>query len=345
MIPVYNCASYLVETLASVLAQDPGAEVMQIQVVDDASTDTDVAALVLALGGHRVEYYRQPANVGSLRNFETCLNRSRGQLVHLLHGDDRVRPGFYAKMGALFDAHPAMGSAACHYAYISDAGGQTYLPRLLAPEAGLLDNWLLRIARVQMLQYVCTVVRRSVYEQLGSFYGTNYAEDWEMWVRIARHYSVGYLPETLAEYRHRTHSISWERTRSQELVPDVLNTIGRIGQHLPVGKRARISRLARKDWACYTLGFAYRALREPGSQPVAVKQVTQAFTLSSHPHVYLRAGRLLLSLVVHSKYAALLQPLYKAVRGTTPAPTTKATERAGALPLPLPLPIKQLCEQ
>jgi glycosyltransferase involved in cell wall biosynthesis len=208
MIPVYNCASYLVETLTSVLAQDPGAEVMQIQVVDDASTDTDVAALVRALGGHRVEYYRQPANVGSLRNFETCLNQARGQLVHLLHGDDRVRPGFYTKMGALFEAYPAMGSAACHYAYIGDASELVHVPPLLAPEAGLLDNWLLRIARTQALQYACTVVRRSVYEQLGGFYGTNYAEDWEMWVRIARHYPVGYLPETLADYRHRTHSIS-----------------------------------------------------------------------------------------------------------------------------------------
>jgi|SRR5581483_9724411 len=38
LIPTYNCANYLRETLASVLAQDPGPAVMQIQVVDDCST-------------------------------------------------------------------------------------------------------------------------------------------------------------------------------------------------------------------------------------------------------------------------------------------------------------------
>jgi hypothetical protein len=121
-------------------------------------------------------------------------------------------------------------------------------------------------------------------------------------------------------------------------VPDVLHAIGRIEQHLPVGERAKISRLARKDWACYTLGFAYRALREQGSQPVAIKQVAQVFTLSNHPQVYLTAGRLLLSLVLRSKYATFLQPLYKAVRGTVPLPAGKAGE--GVV---LPQPLIRLC--
>ena len=43
MIPTYNPrADYLEETLRSVLQQDPGPEQMQIEVVDDGSTD-DVA--------------------------------------------------------------------------------------------------------------------------------------------------------------------------------------------------------------------------------------------------------------------------------------------------------------
>ena len=35
MIPTYNCAALLRQTLESVLAQDPGPEVMQIEVIDD----------------------------------------------------------------------------------------------------------------------------------------------------------------------------------------------------------------------------------------------------------------------------------------------------------------------
>ena len=54
MIPVYNCTAYLKEALGSVLLQDKGVADMQIEVVDDCSTDGDVEALVLLIGNGRV---------------------------------------------------------------------------------------------------------------------------------------------------------------------------------------------------------------------------------------------------------------------------------------------------
>src|SRR5215218_3673985 len=117
MIPVYNCAVFLPQTLESVLQQDPGTDRMQIEVVDDASTDADVEAIVAQVGNGRISYFRQPQNVGSLKNFETCLNRAQGLYIHLLHGDDKVRHGYYKKIGQLFDQFPESGAAYCRYAY------------------------------------------------------------------------------------------------------------------------------------------------------------------------------------------------------------------------------------
>ncbi len=97
MIPTYNCARYLEAALRSVLAQDPGPEAMQIEVVDDHSTADDPEEMVARLGGGRVAFHRQPENVGVVGNLNTCLQRSRGELVHLLHGDDFVLDGFYRR--------------------------------------------------------------------------------------------------------------------------------------------------------------------------------------------------------------------------------------------------------
>lgn len=56
MIPTYNCADYLKETLASVLTQDPCTGLMQIEVVDDCSTEDDSATVVEDVGHGRVTF-------------------------------------------------------------------------------------------------------------------------------------------------------------------------------------------------------------------------------------------------------------------------------------------------
>jgi glycosyltransferase involved in cell wall biosynthesis len=286
MLPTYNCTPFLREALRSVLAQDPGPTLMQIEVVDDGSTDEDVAAAVAELGRGRVQYYRQPQNVGSLRNFETCLNRARGHRVHLLHGDDRVLPGFYAEVGRLFDEYPEAGAVFSHYASIDEDGHRTQEFGPLEPQAGILQNWLLRIAEAQCLQYAGTVVRRDVYEQLGGFYGTDCGEDWEMWVRIARHYPVAYSPALLAEYRGRSGSISEEKERLGHVLPETGRAIARIEAHLPPAHRRRVGNEARRWAALMGIGGAYRVLRDTRSWALAQQRIRQSLALSRHPCIY-----------------------------------------------------------
>jgi glycosyltransferase involved in cell wall biosynthesis len=285
MIPVYNCAAYLEDTLQSVLLQDLGEENMQIQVVDDASTDLDVKALVEQIGKGRVEYFRQPENIGSLRNFETCINHARGQLVHLLHGDDRILPGFYTKMTDLHERNPEIGAAFSRYASISEAGDRISLPAVV-DEEGVLSNWLERIAQHQHIQYACMTVRREVYEKLGSFYGTSYGEDWEMWVRIARYYPVAYTPEILADYRIRAHSITWEKSRNGQLVADLLNVFGRIQSHLPSEEGKSIIDSSKRDYAQVVMYNAYRIFKELKDARLARNQIKQALHLSNHYSIY-----------------------------------------------------------
>ena len=60
MIPSFNSfPSYLRQTLDSVLAQDPGPEQMQIEVIDDCSNEDDLEALVRECGNGRVSFYRK----------------------------------------------------------------------------------------------------------------------------------------------------------------------------------------------------------------------------------------------------------------------------------------------
>src|SRR4028119_1354018 len=111
MIPAYNCSGFLRETIKSVLANFSEFSNVQIEVVDDKSTDEDVEKLVHEMGKDKIAFFQQATNVGSLRNFETCINRARGYWIHILHGDDKVEKGFYAEIESLFVAHPEAGAA------------------------------------------------------------------------------------------------------------------------------------------------------------------------------------------------------------------------------------------
>jgi GT2 family glycosyltransferase len=205
MIPAYECADYLGDTLRSVLAQDPGAEAMQIEVVDDASTQ-GLEAIVTEVGRGRVHYHRQPRNIGHIANFAACLQRSRGEIVHLLHGDDLVSPGFYAALERGFE-DSSVGAAFCRWQIVDSTGAVTAVANPEQAAAGPLDDALARLASEQRIVTPAMAVRRRVWEHLGGFDPRlQCAEDWEMWVRIAANYRVWYEPALLASYRQHSQS-------------------------------------------------------------------------------------------------------------------------------------------
>jgi glycosyltransferase involved in cell wall biosynthesis len=175
---------------------------MEIIVVDDCSQMDNPEEVVTRLGGNRVKFVRQKENVGKVRNYETGLLASRGHLVHQLHGDDRILPGFYEAMSRAFDTFRSAGAFFCEARYITHEGrvvGQTGLER---SDTGILDGWLERIFVSQRIQSPSMVVRRVVYEELGGFDRRfDMMEDWEMWIRIASRFPVGFLAAALADYR------------------------------------------------------------------------------------------------------------------------------------------------
>ncbi|AUB37821.1 Glycosyltransferase, catalytic subunit of cellulose synthase and poly-beta-1,6-N-acetylglucosamine synthase [Nostoc flagelliforme CCNUN1] len=290
IIPTFNCASYLRETLASVLAQDPGPEVMQIEVVDDHSTKDDPEAVVRQLAGDRVSFYRQAENVGHVKNFTTCLQRSRGKLIHLLHGDDCVREGFYLKMQQAFDTQPEIGAAFCRHIFMDETGHWRHFSDILQPQSGVIDNWLEKIIVKQYIQTPSIVVRRQVYEKLGSFDRRFrfYYEDWEMWVRIAAQYPVWYEVEPLAIYRLHSVSNTGQTVRTGKNMQEVHCGLEIVQSYLPAYlPQSTVDRLIyanKKHSAICALRTAQNMLMI-GDIPAAIAQIKEAFKCSISPKV------------------------------------------------------------
>jgi glycosyltransferase involved in cell wall biosynthesis len=285
MIPVFNCAPFLKTAIRSVLMQDIGENQMQIEVIDDCSTDADVSQIVEELGKGRVCYFKQSRNVGSLRNFETCIKRAKGLYVHLLHGDDCVKFGFYDQLGSLFQQFPNAGAACCALDLINVKGQTFFSSEKEAEVPGILTNWLYKLAERPRLQFVCVAVKREVYEKLGGFFLGTFGEDWEMWSRIAKHYETAYTPEVLAQYRIHKHSISGRGANDGSNLKSLRIVINKITSYLPQHDQKKFNKKATKYCA-----------------NIAIKQIADQYQKEKDSELFAKQIRELLKFFKSSKF-------------------------------------------
>ena len=283
MIPTYHCERFLRQTLESVLSQDLGTEVMQIEVVDDGSTLDDPERVVTEVGQGRVAFYRQPQNVGHTKNFEACLKRARGKVIHLLHGDDYVLNGFYHKLQRAFETQPEIGAAFCRQIFMDNAGNWEAYSPLEQPESGILYNGLERLALEQRIMTPSIVVRRDVYERLGGFDSRLIcSEDWEMWVRISAQYRIWYETEPLAAYRMHSDSNTGRHVRNGDDMRYTRMAIEICKSYLPLDKADQLSQMARETYALSALDTAYSMFLKE-DLPAMLAQGREAIYLSYSP--------------------------------------------------------------
>ena len=285
IIPTYNGAKYLENTLKSLLSQAPSPEEMQIEVVDDCSTDDNIEPLVKQIAGDRISFYRQPRNLGLIGNWNDCIQRAKGKWVHILHQDDLVLPGFYQKFREILEKEPEVGAGFCRHYYIDAEGKQRSISALEQENSGIISNWIERIAVMQRVQCPAIVVKRSVYETLGGFcLEAGSAADWEMWKRIAVHYSVVYEPQPLACYRLHSSSESSRLITVGANITDILKSIEISQSYLPSDRAEILSKKAREHYAFYAVNTAKQMLGVE-EEKTAISQIKAALKCSQSQQV------------------------------------------------------------
>jgi glycosyltransferase involved in cell wall biosynthesis len=258
MIPTYKAqADYLKEALRSVLQQDPGPAQMQIEVVDDCSPDGAPAQLVRDIAGDRVTVHREPKNNGLGHIWNRCIERARGEWVHILHQDDIVLPGFYDRLYYGIAYNPDVGMAFCRFVIIDANRHWKELGPLESATAGVLNNWLERVATGYHVECPAVVVKRATYERLGGFRpDLTSALDVEMWVRIAANAPVYYEPQILAAFRRHGGNKSAMHDRSGENMRDMARAIEIWKDYLPAHCREQLEQQSRRYWAGMSLMVA-----------------------------------------------------------------------------------------
>jgi len=193
IITAYNQRSYLGEAIESALAQSHRNT--EIVVVDDGSTD---GSEEVATRFDEIRYIKQKnQGVAAARN--VGLRASSGEFIVLLDGDDRLLPHAVETGLKQFSDHPKAMLVA-GLARIINKRGEVIEER----NRPLLDggSYEYLLTGNDVFMPAMAMYRRSVFDSIGLF-DERYvpAEDWEMYLRIARSYPIVFYDRVIAEYR------------------------------------------------------------------------------------------------------------------------------------------------
>ena len=143
------------------------------------------------------------------------------------------------------------------------------------------------------------MVKRSVYEHLGAFYGVVYGEDWEMWSRIARHYPVAYHPRILAEYRQHDESISGAFYLTGKNVQDITKVIDTINSYLPGKKKKHLKYIARKNYAYFAFARKSQLWKKNHEQHLGLKYSAAILKMHTDPVLVAKVIKLSVLISLH----------------------------------------------
>lgn len=288
VIATYNRAGMVAEAIQAALAQTRPPE--EIVVSDDCSTDNTFDVLTGLSRTHpKIRIVRQPVNTGGVPNWNLVIHESQGRYIAWCSDDDRFLPDHLEASVRYLEDHPEAGMV--HSSFVDSLeteGAREIRPRPLRSTQPIV------IDRRNLLRYMIRyydwpfhpstiVMRRSVWQQVGSFDKRYALADTDWFVRVVEKYPVALLP------RHgvlnRRHAGNWSnRVGSARMQAEILEIVERSIDRL---KRAPLERMfCRSVWrwnvrlrllltlyarACYghgdAAGAAWLALLDRTGQP------------------------------------------------------------------------------
>jgi len=225
--PSYNQGKFIRETIDSILNQDyPNLEHI---VVDGGSTDQTVSILQeYARKDLRFRYVSEPDN-GQSHAINKALAMARGEIVGWLNSDDTYVPGAVRKAVLALQKQPACGMIHGHCQVIDESG--VAYSTFTSEQA----------ADAQKLYHSCVIcqpsafIRSHVFRQMGGVdERLHFCMDYDLWMRIAKAYPIGFVPEFLANTR--LHGACKSVTQWHSVgVPEVLKSLAKNYSSIPPG--------------------------------------------------------------------------------------------------------------
>lgn len=295
VVPAFNAATYIRQTLDSVHAQT--YREIEVIVVDDGSSDSTAKIVEeFVARDSRFQLVRQSnAGVGAARN--TAIKRARGKYLAPLDADDLWSPRKLETQVACMEKFGSnTGLVYCSSSLIDEQGkllhsGETKTLEGRLRHAMVLKN-LLGNASVPLFR-TFALEKVGLYLTMAEEQGGQGCEDWDLALRVAENFDIRVVPEHLVEYRQCASAMSVDVGSMDASFATVMRRARQRNGDLP--------RAAFRWSAGYFYQYIAEKCYESHHYPSCIRYLTRAIganpVLLLNPRIYKMGAKSLLSLM------------------------------------------------
>jgi GT2 family glycosyltransferase len=220
-VPNLNQGRFLDAALDSL--RQSGVDVA-IALVDAGSTDDSRAIIERRQRAGELIYARSHADTGQTAAInegvaEATRRAADVRYVGWLNADDLILPGAFATLVRALEAHPEWSAVAGRAHCVSESGG-------------VIDEIATSPFSIDSFSHACTIcqpatlIRREAWEAIGGLDASlQMCFDYDLWWRLARIGTIGYVPELIAA--SRDHAATKTRQRREEYFREAIALVRR----------------------------------------------------------------------------------------------------------------------
>lgn len=202
IVPTKNRAHYVSSAIQSVL--DQTFRDFEIIVVDGASID-NTREVISKFDDERIRYIREKKDRGVSASRNIGIKHSRGKFIAFLDDDDLWMSSKLEKQLNLINKNLDIGAVSTG-AWIINKSSKIIGSGIPSPRGNIFPKILKKncVGNCSMV-----LVRKECFEKVGLFDENLPAgEDFDLWIRLAKHYQFDYVNEPLILYRVHEKRIS-----------------------------------------------------------------------------------------------------------------------------------------
>jgi glycosyltransferase involved in cell wall biosynthesis len=227
--PTHGQPRYLRDAIESVMSQTFRA--WRLTISENGSEGTVIRSILAPyLSDPRVRLVATGKEVSPQENATRAIRAGHAPYVALLHDDDRWDPEFLARRVAFLDSHETCGFVFSHCVYIAESGDAIYRFTVdLREGVQPRSDFVRYLYRRNIIAMPTVLARRAAYEAVGPAFSESLLfDDWEMWLRMATRFDVGFVNAFDADYRlHPSQTSHAGLRRMGEHRLDFLNEVER----------------------------------------------------------------------------------------------------------------------